>query len=144
MSKTARIVFSFGVMFFLFLFFAFARYRVVWYFRNRKSTRRGQAVELYRRMERLLLHEKGSSKQFIKDRSEDYETFADRVAKDSAIADKNFGQCQEVALRAAFGQDAVLEEDLILLVTYYQRMKQRLYAQYHLLRRIYLEFWKIC
>ncbi len=144
LPKTARIVFSFGIVFFLFLFFAFARYRVVWYFRERKSTRRGQAVELYRRMERLLLHEKGSAKQFIKDRSEDYETFADRVAKDSAIADKNFGQCQEVALRAAFGQDAVLDEDLILLDTYYQRMKKSLYAQYNLPRRIYLEFWKIC
>ena len=144
LSKAARIVYSFCMVLFAFIFFALARYRIVRYFRTRKRAKRNQAVELYRWMERLLLYEKGRSKQFIKDISEDYEVFADRVEKDSAIADKNFGQCQEVALRAVFGKDAVLEKDLILLAACYHEMKKRLYAQCSLPRRIYLEFWKIC
>ncbi len=132
-------------VFFLAAAAVFLRYRAVLRYRNRKCSGRRRVLELYERMEQLLRLEPGrDGPELVKSRNESYEAFASRVLEQSIIAGEDFRDCQELALRTAFGGTRPTPEELGQLVQSLAQMRKKLFSSVGMLRRIYLKFLKIC
>lgn len=114
------------------------RYRLVKAWQERTRSPREQVVYLYHRVERLLSEEK-----IYRQADETYAQFAKRVQNESCFAGEDFAKCQELSLRAVFGEEKITKQDAEWMQHYYNTIRRKLLDESKKIRRAFLCYWKV-